>query len=165
MRLLFLLIASLALFLGSCSSKGGGHAPPPLNKEWLVGKWKNVSTALFFSGCEFKEGGAVTITFQSMKQPVTGRYTWSGERTVDVEYPQEAEVREAYQTAAKEYKEDIKKRIESKDLDPKAGPSIMGMVPDKIPDKEALRVGISDPKFLILVRIEDGATWNFEKTD
>lgn len=162
MRAIFLLVGSLALFLGACSSKGCGHAPAPLNKEWLTGKWENVSTALFLTSYQFDTDGAVTMTFKGIKQPVKGRYTWTGDRSIEVEYPSDADVRREYEAAAKEYKDDVKKRIETKKLNDRAGPPMLGMVPDQMPDKESLRVGITDPKYLSLVR-NDSTTFNFQK--
>lgn len=164
MRATFLLLGSLALFLGACSGKGGSHAPPSLNKEWLTGKWENVSTAQFLTGYDFDSDGTMRMTFKGMKQPVKGSYTWTSDRTVEVEYPSDAEVRREYEKAAKEYKKDVKEKIDSKLLSDRAGPSILGMVPDKMLDKETLRVGITDPKYLILVR-EDSTTLNFKKGD
>jgi hypothetical protein len=99
-----------------------------------------------------------------MKQPVKGRYTWTGDRTIEVEYPSDTIVRREYETAAKEYKHDVKDRIDNKLLSDRAGPSMLGMVPDKMLDKETLRVGISDPKYLMLVR-GDSTTLNFQKAN
>jgi hypothetical protein len=164
MRVTYLLIGCLALILGSCSKKGGVHAPAPPNKELLRGKWKNESPAHFLTNYDFNEDGTVKMAFVGVKQPVTGRYTWSGERTVDVDYPKEAEVQHEYEKAAKAYKHDVETKIENKKLSDRAGPSMLGIVPDKLPEKETLTVSITDPKFLILIR-EDNTTLKFNKVD
>jgi hypothetical protein len=130
----------------------------------LVGKWKNVSATQFIAGYDFTADGAVTLTVQGMKQPIPGRYTWSGERTLDMEY-QAADVQQAYEAAAKAYKDQVKERIETKKLTDKAGPSMLAMVADKLPAKEMFTVGISDPRVLILTHPESGASQTFEKTD
>src|SRR5690242_14510062 len=118
MRVLCLLIVSLTLFLGGCSTKGGGkgQAPPPPNKELLKGKWKSETDAPFLTRYEFDADGTVKITFQGMKEPIKARYTWSSDRTVDVEYPKDEAIRKEYESAAKAYKENVQRRIEKKEL-------------------------------------------------
>lgn len=164
MRIICLLIASLGLFVGACSSKGGGktHAPPPLDKDLLMGKWKRESSVLFLAGYEFAADGTVKISFLGMKQPIKGHYTWSGDRAVNVEYPQDEGVRKDYEAAAKAYKEDVKKKLETKEYSERAGPTLLRSVAEKLPEKERLGVGISDPKYLILVR-EDSSNMTFQK--
>jgi hypothetical protein len=160
-----LLIGSLVLILGACSGKGVSHAPPPLDKELLKGKWKNISAFAFVAAYDFRPDGSMKVTFQSMKEPLPCRYTWTGERTLEVEYPDSADLKKAYENAAKDFKDSIKDKIARKDLDGKAGPSIMGVIPDQLPEKEAFTVGISDPQLLVLVRKEEGGSQNFERVD
>src|SRR6516162_5502389 len=81
MRAKFLLVGGLILLLGACSPKVS-HAPPPINKQLLTGKWKNSSETEFISGYEFAEDGTLKMIVKGMEQPVRGGYTWSGERTL-----------------------------------------------------------------------------------
>jgi hypothetical protein len=169
MRAKLLLVGGLVLFLGACTGSGGtgnaGRAPPPLNKQLLAGKWKNASKAQFIAGYEFAEDGTLKMTVQGMDQPIHGRYSWSGERALDLEYPAAAEVRQAYQTAAKAYKERVEQRIKAKELSDKAGPGLLASVEDDLPAKETFRVGISDKPRLLLLTAENGASRNFEEAE
>jgi hypothetical protein len=161
MRTTFLLTGIMALFVGGCS-KGGGHAPPPLDKSLLSGKWKNASEAQFLTSYEFGADGTMKMTVKGMKEPIPGKFTWSSDRAVEVEYTQSADLQKAYEEAAKEYKDWVTDRVKRKDLSDRAEQSMLGVVADKLPPKERLTVGISDPSLLILTR-EDGTRLNFEK--
>jgi hypothetical protein len=159
-----LLVGGLALLVAACSGGKGRYAPPPLKKELVAGKWKNGSDALFLLGYEFAEDGAVAATFQGMKQPISARYTWSGERTLELEYKAGPKVRQAYKRAAKAYKDDVKARVKAKKLSDKAGPSLLAAVPDELPAREKFQVAISEePPRLILTEEESGVKQEFEK--
>jgi hypothetical protein len=167
MRTTFLLIGTLALAFCACSDKRSAPTPPPLpDKTLLPGKWKNNSQNQFLTGYEFDKDGGVKVMFWGMKEAIPGRYTWSSDRTVDLEYSKTADIQQAYEAAAKAYKDDINDRIKQKKLDGRAGPSLLGRVADKLPDKETFSVGITDPKYLVLSR-RGGAplTAEFEKAD
>jgi hypothetical protein len=166
MRTKVLLIGILALVLGACTEKRSAPTPPPLpDKTLLPGKWKNSSENQFLTGCEFDKDGGVKLMFWGMKEAVPGRYTWSSERTVDLEYSKEADVQQAYEAAAKAYKKDINDRIKQKKVDGRAGPTLLGRVADKLPDKETFSVGIVDPKLLVLSRRGALLTMQFDKED
>lgn len=164
MRTVLLLIAGFGLFLAACSSKkGGSHAPPPIDKKLLTGKWKSVSEVQFLMGYEFDADGTVKMKLLGLKDPIPGKYTWSGDRTLDLEYSKAEDVQKAYEGAAKAFKDGVKERIKKKELDGRAGPSILGAVADKLPDKQTYTVGLSDPNNLVLS--QGGAMLNFEKTE
>jgi hypothetical protein len=165
MRAMLLLIGSLALVLGACSSnKGGSHAPPVPDKTLLNGKWKSVSEAQLLAGYEFDADGTLKLKILGMKDPVPGRYTWSGERTVEVEYSTAEDVHKAYEATAKAFKEDIQERMKTKELDGKIGIGMISAVKDKLPAKESFVVGLTDPRFLVLTR-QDGGTLSFDKVE
>jgi hypothetical protein len=168
MRAKLLLVGGLALLFG-CSGPVS-HAPPPLNKELLAGKWKNASEAQFVAGYEFAGDGTLKMTILGREQPIQGRYTWSGERTLDLEYSEAPDVRQAYRAAAKAFKDQLTERIKTGKLPDRAGPSMLGAVPDELPAKATVRVAISDqprqdqPRLLILSE-QSGASQTFEKAD
>jgi hypothetical protein len=162
MRIRFLLVGALALLLGSCSRKVS-HAPLPLHKEWLAGKWKSGSDGQFIAGYEFTDDGKLKMSVRGMKRPVRGRYTWSGERTLDLEYS--ADFQEAYQAAARAYKKQVRARIEAGKLPERAGPSMLGAVQDDLPAKETFRVAIAEEPRLLMLSKENGASQTFEQVD
>jgi hypothetical protein len=164
MRARFLFVAGMALLLSSCSG-GGSHSLPPLDKKLLTGKWKATSDSPFMAGREFAEDGTMRTTIQGMEQPLSGRYTWDGDRTLDLEYQDGPDVQKAYRAAAKAYKEGVMNRIQAGSLPDRAGPSILSTVRDEPPARETLRVGISDRPRLLILSGEDGGPQTFEKAD
>jgi hypothetical protein len=163
MRVPHLLVGCLALLLGACSGSDG-RAPPPLNKQLLAGKWKNVSEAQFIAGYEFAEDGTVKMTLQGMGRPVQGRYAWSGERTLDLEYQAAPDVQQAYQAAARAYKDQLTDSIKAGKLYDRAGESMSAAVPDELPAKETVQVGLSEqPRLLILINAS-AVSQTFETT-
>jgi hypothetical protein len=157
-----LLIGSLALFQGACSSKKE-TPPPPIKKDLVVGKWKIPTGAPFLVGYEFGEDGSLKMTVQGLKQPIKGRYTWSDERSMEVEYLMEGDVREAYETAAQAYKKRIRDQVEKQIMDSKMASGLLVSTMENLPDKETFRVGITDPRYLVLVR--GNTSLNFERAD
>lgn len=163
MRIRFLLIGTLALLLGACSSEKS-KVPPLPHKEWLAGKWKNSAEAQFLASYEFDKDGRLKVTFQGMKEPIAGKYTWSDDRTLVLEYSKSAEAEQAYEAAVKAFKEQVNERIKTKQMDGRAGPSLLRSVADKLPDQDSFTVGLVDPKYLILSR-PNVTSLNFEKAD
>jgi hypothetical protein len=164
MQAKLLLVGALALVLCSCSA-GVSHAPPPLDKKLLTGKWKSVSDFPFIAGYDFSEDGTLQIAVRGMGQPVPARYTWSGERTLSLEYQAAADVQQAYKAAAKAYKAEVTDRIQTGKLSDRAGPSILGTVQDELPADESVLVGISDQPRLLIIGRENGASLTLEKAD
>jgi hypothetical protein len=166
MRAKTLLIVSLAVLSGACSGAGSGtNAPPPIDKKLLAGKWKSSSESLIITGYEFGEEGTLKVTIRGMEKPIEGRYAWNGERTLGLEYQTTAEVQQAYEAAAKAYKENVEAQIKSGKLLDRAGPSMLSGVPDKWPTAETIQVAISEtPRLLILTKEGEGSQ-TFEKAD
>ena len=164
MRTKLVLVGGLVLIAGACASKVN-HAPPPLDKQMLVGKWKNPD-ALFVTGYEFAEDGGLKMSVKGMDKPIPGRYVWSDERTLDLEYQPSADLQKAYQAAVKAYKDDVMENIQSKKIPDKAGPGMLAAARDELPAKESLRASISEkPRLLILVAPSSGGSMTFEREE
>lgn len=164
MRAKFLVVAGLALFLGACTG-GGGNAPPPLDRKQLTGKWKASSEFPFISGREFAEDGTMKTTFRGMEKPLPGRYTWEGDRTLSLEYDKGDDARQAYAAAVKAFQKDVNDRIHDGRLSDRAGPSILGAIPEELPAQETFRVGISEKPRLLILGGENGASQTFEQAE
>jgi hypothetical protein len=164
MRAKFLVVAGLALLLSSCAG-GVSHAPPPLDKKLLTGKWKSTSQFSFITEREFAENGVMNTTVRGMDKPVPGRYAWDGERTLKLEYQAADDVRQAYAAAVKAYRQEVADRIQAGKLSDRAGPSILSAVSDELPAKEPFRVGISERPWLLILGSENGASQTFERAD
>jgi hypothetical protein len=168
MRAPLLLVGGLALLLGACSGKGApgkgaGSAPLPLKKELMAGKWKNISDTSLISEVEFGANNTLKTRVQGMKEPIEGRYTWSGEREITVEYRAD-DVQKAYEAAVKAYKEDLKERVKNKKLYERAALSLSSTVPDHWPAHEKFGVAITEEPRLILTN-EEGGQKTFEKAE
>jgi hypothetical protein len=158
-----LIVGSLCLLLGACSRSGGVPPPPPINKQLLVGPWKNQAEMDFLTGYEFADNGSVKMTVKEMEQPVTGRYAWSGERTLEVEFPAAPDVRKAFKAAVKAYKDHLADFVKTQKLDGRIIPSLSMKVPDALPDKETFRVALSEQSPLLILHKDNGVTQTFER--
>jgi hypothetical protein len=165
MRGKLLFVIGLALLLSACSPPRVNQPPPPLKKELLSGKWVSTTDGLLIAGYEFSADGTVKVNVRGMEKPIQARYTWSGDRTVDLDYQLTDEVQQAYKAAVKTYKEGVNDRIKKGKLPDRAAASIMSTAPDELPAKETMRVALSEkPAFLMLERGE-GSSQTFDKAE
>jgi hypothetical protein len=81
-----------------------------------------------------------------------------------VEYSTAEDVHKAYEAAAKAFKDEIRQRMEKRELDGKVGTGMMVTVKDRLPAKESFKAAISDPRYLILTR-QDGSMMSFDKVE
>ncbi|HEY1858755.1 MAG TPA: hypothetical protein VGG61_00260 [Gemmataceae bacterium] len=166
MRVKLLFFGVLALLVGACSpTSTGTNAPPPLDKHLLTGKWKNDSESQLVQGYEFAEDGALKVTILGMDAPLAGRYAWNGERTIGMEFQLAPEVGQAYEAAAKAYKDNVMDQIKTGKLSDRAGPSILGTVHDQWPTSETLKVALSEKPPLLILGNDAGFTQHFNKVD
>jgi hypothetical protein len=160
---LVLLMGGLAWYLFAYSPGGGGGkggtAPPPIDHQLLVGKWKSDTDQLMISGFDFAGDGSMKMTIRGMKQPIPGRYSWSAEHTLALEY-QLADVKQAYQEAAKAYREEV-----SKIKDPKMVTSLLAIARDELPAEEKFQVGISERPRLLILTNGQGPSLTFVPAD
>ena len=158
MRLTVLLVGGLVLLLVGCRSRVP-HPPPPLNQHLVAGKWTNLAHDQLILGYDFADDGTFQMTVWHVEQPVPGRYSWNGERDLDLDYQVTPEMEKAYEAAVKDYREKVN------ELPGLARPSMLRPVRDELPEKETLRVGLSEkPPELILTR-EDGYSQNFKREE
>jgi hypothetical protein len=163
MRAKLLLVGSLALFLGACAGKSNNHAPPPLNKQLLAGKWKSSSEFSLIPGYDFADDGALTMTIRGMDKPVSGKFTWSGDRDLVLKFEGGEDVKKAYAAAAKAYKDEVRERVKKGQLPDRALSGILGTVRDELPAEEKYRVALTEqPRLLVLID-PDGTTQRLEK--
>jgi hypothetical protein len=164
---LTLLVGGLALLVGPGSDRGGSHdlaplppgpshAPAPLKRELLTGKWKTSTDTPFIAGYEFADGGALKLSIRQMNQPITGTYACDGDRTLRLKYDLPPHVKKEYDAAAQAFKEGVRKRIQARSLPYNAGPSLLGTVPDELPSEESVRVSISEKPLLLFLTAESG---------
>jgi hypothetical protein len=132
----------------------------------VVGKWKHPSPVQFITGYEFAKDGSARVTIRGMKEPIPAHYTWSGDRTLDLEYRAPADVQKAYKAAAKAYKAGLRKRVKKGDMPEKALGPMSDAVPDELPAGETFQVGLSErPRLLILTNKKTGGSQDYEQAD
>jgi hypothetical protein len=163
MRRKFLVFATVALLAGGCwRSTSGPQPPPPLDKQLLTGKWKSKSDLPLILTYEFAEDGVLRLTIRGIDQPLTGRYSWNGERTLNLEYQRPADFQQAYEAAAKGFKQEVADRIKAGTLPERAGPGIMRTARDTWPANETVRVALSEKPRILTVVSEGEASQNFD---
>ena len=164
MRATFLLVGSVALLFDGCAGKSN-HAPPPLDKQLLIGKWKSSAGLALVTGYDFAEGGTFQMNVAGMDKPVPGRFTWSGERDLDLKYEGGEEARKAYQAAAQALKDKVRGRMDKGELDDRVGPAILATIHEELPGEEKVRVGLADPGRFLVLSGPGGESGRFEKAD
>jgi hypothetical protein len=166
MRAKLLLVGTLALLLGACGGKGtNNHAPPPLNKQLLIGKWKSSSEFHLIPGYDFAADGALKMTVRGMDKPVPGKFTWRGDRDLALKFEAGEDVKKAYAAAAKAYKDEVRERVKKGTLPDRALASILGTVRDELPAEEKYRVGLTEQPRLLVLTDPDGTSQRLEKAD
>ena len=166
MRFLYLLFGSLVLGMCACGGKVN-HAPPPLKKELLIGKWKQLSNSRLITGYQFSEDATFQMTVKGLDKQVPGKFSWTGDRTIELVYKDAPDdLKKAYTEAAKAFREDIQNRVKNHTLNERAVPSMLSTVKYELPSKEELQVSISEqPREMTLIDPENGTTQRFEKAD
>jgi hypothetical protein len=142
----FFLAAGLGFLMCACSS-GPSRAPTPFHKERLIGKWTAVDKHDFVQGLEFTADNTVNASFHGMEGPVPGKYSWTGERVLEVEFQVSPEIKQAYQKAAKQMQDRIRQEAVKggkKDMDVE---KYAMEYPDELPPKVTFRLnGLTDEK-------------------
>jgi hypothetical protein len=164
MRTKLLLVGGLALLLGACGGKSS-QGPPPLNKQLLSGKWKNMAELSLVTGYEFAADGTLKMNVRGMDRPVPGRFTWGGDHNLDLKYEGSDDLKKAYQAAVKAYKDPVQERIKKGTLPERAGPAILAAVRDELPAEETFRVGLPESGRTLVLADPGGGAQKFEKAE
>jgi hypothetical protein len=160
---LVLLVGGLAWYLFAYSPSGGGGkgGPPlPIDHQLLVGNWKSDSAHLIITGFDFAADGTLTMTVKGMKQPVAGRYSWGTDRTLALEY-RRADVQNAYQEAARAFRDHVTKWAEERNV----APFLLNTFRDELPAGEKFQVGMSDRPRLLILNNDQGFSQTFVPAD
>jgi hypothetical protein len=170
MRALGLLVAGgFALLITSCGSGSGKVAtndvvPVSKYKEMLVGKWKADGNDQLVQAYEFGPDNKVKVAFHGMKEPVEGKYSWAGDRDLELEYQASDAAKKDYAAAVKAHKDPLRKQAEAGGPIGDAVRKSLEAIPDELPAKEKVKVIMSEkPHDLLIVTLEKGLTLNFDR--
>src|SRR5262249_43929940 len=132
------LLLGTALLLGACA--GGSkesHAPPPVNRDLLVGKWQADEDEQLIQTWEFAPGDTFKMTLWHMPEPISGKYSWSGSGSLAMQYDLPDETKKACKEALANY------RQHRQEIGKKAGGQYGGLIaesakqyPEEQVDKE-----------------------------
>jgi hypothetical protein len=160
-------LVALCLLLGICAGckQGQGPAPPPLDKQLFIGKWEADDPEQFIQAFEFGTDHTFKMTIKSLPEAVPGKYAWTGETRLTLEY----QLSEALQKKTKAILAEVKAKIRERGekAPGPTGPAITNSAnqyPDELPPKEELRVGLSDRYGpVLIVTTESGLNFRFKK--
>ena len=85
-------------------SKLGGKGGTPVDKELLPGKWKASEEDQYVAEFEFNADGTMKMRVKELEEPVPGKYSWSGDRSINLEFQATEEIKKAYAAAIKRLK-------------------------------------------------------------
>ncbi len=143
MRVLHLLMTiGLILTLGACSGPKQNGAPPPVNRELLIGSWAAPEEGQLVRTVEFAADGSMKITFKNVPGEVAGKYAWSDDHSLAVEYQASAEAKKAYHATVKAMLEQIKE-LAKRMGKPAIEASAVEHYPEELPAQETMRVGLT----------------------
>lgn len=160
-------LTALCLLLGASSGckQGQGHAPPPLDKEQLVGKWETDEPEQFIQGFEFGADHSFKMMIKSVPEAVPGKYSWTGETKITLEYQPSEELQKKVKAVLGDFKAKIRERGEKSPGT--SGPAIIksaNQYPDELPAKEELHVGMSDRYGpVLIVSTQSALNFRFKK--
>ncbi len=170
MRVLCLLLAgALGLLAGACAKAPvPKHEVTPVSKykELLSGRWQRAEKEPFLQGYEFGEDGKVKMTVQGLADSIEGKYTWSGDRELKIEYRASEEARKRFAAAVRAFKEPGQKLLaEGKD-----GKAALGIqkslesLPDELPASETVKVVLGEePVPVLILTTPQGTTITFHR--
>jgi hypothetical protein len=168
MRALCLIAAAgLGLLVAGCGSgtvRTDPVTPVSKYKEMIVGKWEADTKEQLVQGYEFAPDGGLKVTFQGMAEAVPGKYSWVGDRALELEYQASAGAQKDYAAAVKAYKEPLRKTVEGGGPIGDAVGKSLDMISDELPAKEKAKVILSEkPREMLIVTLERGSTLNFNR--
>jgi hypothetical protein len=148
---LFLGLCLLLLVCGGCK-QGQGQAPPPLDKDMLIGKWEADDPEQFIQTFEFAADHSLKMTIRTLPDVVPGKFEWTGETKLTVEYQPSEEMQKKCRAFLADFKAKTRERGE-KTPGP-TGAAITrsaDLYPDEVPTKDVYQVGLSDRHGPVLI--------------
>jgi hypothetical protein len=158
------MVGGLCLLLPACGSgkvKKDDPSVTPVGKykELLVGKWEADEKDAFIQGYEFASDNTLKMTVKGMKEPIPGKFSWSGDRELDIKYNPSPEVKKDYAAAAKAYKEPGQKRLAEGKLSGQIAAGVkkgLAAIPDEAPATETAKVILAEtPVPVLIVTVKD----------
>src|SRR5512144_3453403 len=98
-----ILIGALGLALTACpgggTNKGAAVAKP---RELIVGKWEATDPAQIVQVYEFADDGTLKVSLKDQKEAAPGKFKFTNDETMEVDYQVPEEVKKAYRDQVKE---------------------------------------------------------------
>jgi hypothetical protein len=152
MRLIqFFLVGCLILPLGACAASGQGSphpAPAPVKRELLIGRWAATDPSQFVQGFEFSKDGSLKTVFKAMTEPVPGRYSWTDDRTIVLEFQPTEAARKAFQKVARAHRDSVKKAVEWK-AGPERAEQAAAVYPLELSERETWNIGLAENQLFL----------------
>jgi hypothetical protein len=135
-------------------------------KELLVGKWQSDENEAFIQGYEFASDNTLKMIVKGMEEPVPGKFSWSSDREMDLEYNRTPDVKKGYAAAARAYKQPTRKRLVEGKV---SGQIAEGMkkrldaIPDELPATETVKVILAETPQAVLIVTTKQRVLNFRR--
>src|SRR5207253_10295365 len=98
-------------------------------------------------------------------RPLTAKFTWKGDRALELDYPAAADVRKDYAAAVAAYKRRFMARIKAKEIPDRAAGSLRVIEAD-LPEKETFTVAMTAEKPVqLFLTDEQGTRWTLARAD
>jgi hypothetical protein len=150
-------VAGLLLMVGACANSNQKPlpAPPVVNKALLTGTWNAAEGDQFVQKVEFAGDGSMKVTFKDVPQAIGGKYSWSDDRTLAIEYHLSDDVQKAYGAAAKKERDRIRPGLERTVLGKGGAARVSAeQYPDRLSGKQIFSIGLTQD--MLVLKPESG---------
>jgi hypothetical protein len=162
----FFLFFAVCLPLGACGSKGGSKAPPVPDRNLLQCAWQAYETDQLFQSMEFKPDQTFSLRVRDVPEAISGKYAWSGDYSLHLDYQPSAEAQKAYRAVVKGMKDTME--VAGKKMGGNIGDNILKSAAryvDELPAGEEMRVALSESYGGNLsLTTEKGLVYTFKKS-
>jgi hypothetical protein len=132
-----------------------------LNHDLLVGKWEAQDKDQFVTAYEFGADKSVRVWIWHVPEPISGTYSWSGNNSLTLECHPSEEAKKAYKEQVAAFRQRIRENASGQYKDSIAKSA--DKYPDEFPEKEVLRIGLSEKPVMLEVMTPADIKYTFTK--
>jgi hypothetical protein len=145
------LAACLVLPLGACarSEPVPVHAAPvPVKRELLIGAWAATNRFQLVQEMEFARDGSMKAVFKAMPEAVPGKYSWTDDRSIVLEYRPSEAARKEFRRLVRRHREKVRETLERK-AGPEVAERMAAAYPLELPERHVCHVGLAENQLVL----------------